>query len=133
MDFVRRQAIDNVNNGTRTYLAAAIVIKNNIIAVGRNQMKTHPFQVKYAKHPEAIFLHAEIHCISNSLNHIHKDDLKKATLYIYRVKRPNKLRSNDWIDGLAKPCKGCASAIAEFGFERVIYSTDEKDNYAVLT
>lgn len=131
MDFLRRQAIDN-QGASRAKIAAAVVIKNNIISTGRNQYKTHPMQSQYAKNPDAIFLHAEISAISNSLNHISKQDLERATLYIYRVKREDN-HPKKWTNGLAKPCRGCMGAIAEFGFRRTVYSTDEPGVYKVLS
>lgn len=130
MDFLRRQAIDNRGCG-RAKLAAAVVIKGKIISTGRNQYKTHPFQTAYAKNSEAIFLHAETAAICNSLNHVQREDLAKATLYIYRVKRPN-TTSRGWTSGLALPCRGCMRAIVEYGFRRVIYTTDKPEEFAVL-
>jgi|TARA_R110002074_G_scaffold13412_2_gene47891 tRNA(Arg) A34 adenosine deaminase TadA len=130
MDFARRQAIDN-DDYRRAKLAAIIGIKNKIISVGTNKIKTHPFQKTYAKNSEAIFLHAEINAIKNSLNHIDPEDLRKSTLYIYRVKRPTE-NSKQWINGMAKPCTGCMRAIVEFEFKRVIYTTDIPDEYAVI-
>lgn len=130
MDFLRRQAIDN-EGCARAKLAAAVAIKGRIISLGRNQYKTHPFATAYGKNSEAIFLHAETHAIVNSLSHVEKDDLKRATLYIYRVKRPN-YKSKQWTDGISKPCTGCMSAIVEFGFKRVVYTTDNPEEFAVL-
>jgi len=131
MDFARRQAIDN-DGYPRAKLAAIIGIKNKIISVGTNKIKTHPFQKTYAKNSEAIFLHAEINAIKNSLNHLDPEDLKKATLYIYRVKRPSG-NSKQWVNGMSKPCMGCMGAIVEFGFKRVIYTTDVEEEFAVLS
>jgi deoxycytidylate deaminase len=130
MDFLRRQAIDN-EGCARAKLAAAVSVKGRLISLGRNQYKTHPFALQYGKNSEAIFLHAETNAIVNSLNHVDREDLKRATLYVYRVKRPNE-RSRNWINGLAKPCEGCMRAIAEFGFKRVVYTTDNSEEFAVL-
>lgn len=130
MQFVRRQAID-VEKVSNARIAAGIAIKGQIISTGRNSRRTHPFQKQFRKNPHAIYLHAETCAISNSLNHIHKDDLKRATLYIHRVKLPES-GSKDWIDGLAKPCEGCMSAIAAFNIRKVIYSTDTTGKYVIL-
>ena len=130
MDFLRRHAIDN-EGASNAKLAAAVVIKGKIISTGRNQRKSHPFAVQYGKNSDAIFLHAEASAIVNSLNHVNKADLSRATLYIYRVKRPNG-HVNKWVSGLAKPCAGCMRAIVEFGFKRVVYTTDNPLEYAVL-
>ena len=130
MEFVRRQAIDN-NGMSRAKLAAAVVVKGKIISIGINQKKSHPFQRQFAKNKEAIFLHAEIMAIKNSLNHLTPAELRQATLYIYRVKRPTD-KSKHWVNGIAKPCKGCMGAIAEFDFKRVVYTTDNLHEFAVI-
>ena len=46
-------------------IGAAIVLKNKVISFGRNKNKTHPFQLEYAKKPEALYLHAENDAINN--------------------------------------------------------------------
>ena len=58
MEFLKRQAIDNDYAGNAK-IASAIVFKNQIISIGRNQRRSHPFQRKYAKHSLAIYLHSE--------------------------------------------------------------------------
>ena len=125
MEFLRRQAIDN-ESGSRAKLSAAVVLKGKIISTGRNQMKSHPFQSEWTKHKEAIYLHAEINAIYNSLNHLDRNDLKKAAIYIYRVKHSSN-RSLNWVNGLAYPCEGCMRAIVEFGFKKVVYSTNDPE------
>lgn len=130
MQFVRRVAIDNPGVNNRLKLAAAVVTKRDIISVGINTMRTHPIQKKYGANDFKIYLHAEIAAIVNSLNHIDKDDLRKASLYVYRVKKDNSNPLNkNWVDGLSCPCEGCMSAIDAFKIKRVIHSTDESDMY----
>lgn len=130
MQFIRRQAID-VEKVSNARIAAGVAIKGQLISTGRNQRRTHPFQKQFSKNDHAIFLHAETCAISNSLNHVDKEDLKKATLFIHRVKLPSK-DSKEYVDGLAKPCAGCMSAIVAFGIKRVIYSTDTNGEYEIL-
>lgn len=130
MQFIRRHAIDG-ERAYNTKIAAGIAIKGSIISLGRNSTRTHPFAARYSKHEQAIYLHAEAAAISNSLNHIHKDELKRATLYVYRVKHTSS-RNAEWCDGLAKPCAGCMSAIAAFGIRRVVYSTNDNGNFDIL-
>jgi tRNA(Arg) A34 adenosine deaminase TadA len=132
MQFIRRQAIDVEPIG-HSKIAAALVIKGNIISVGKNRNKTHPMQSKYGKNKfgknkDSIHLHAEVSTIVNSLNHVSKEDLKNATMYIHRVKRPGP-NSKQWIDGIAKPCSSCMSAIAAFNIKKVVYSTENQDHY----
>jgi tRNA(Arg) A34 adenosine deaminase TadA len=130
MQFVRRQSID-VEPMANSKIAASVVIKGQIIAVGCNRNQTHPMQAKYSKNSESIYLHAELSAIVKSLNHINKDDFKNSTMFIYRVKRPCS-GSSSWVDGLAKPCSGCMSAISAFNIKKVIYSTDDNGQYGTI-
>ena len=129
MDFLKRQAID-ADKVANAKFAAAVAIRGKIISLGFCSKKSHPFAAKYGKNSSSIYLHAETAAILNSLNHVQKEDLEKATMYICRVKRPN-ANSKNWVHGLAKPCQGCVKAIAEFGFKKVVYSTENDNVYEV--
>lgn len=124
MAFTRRMAINNNNYVNRARLAASLVIRNEIISVGHNSYKTHPLQKRFSKNIEAIFKHAEVDSIINALRHVDADDLSKATLYVYRVKKLTKDHLY-WSDGYAEPCSGCKQAIEHFNLKKVVYSTDE--------
>lgn len=106
---------------SRAKLCAAVVIKDEIIAYGINQKKTHPLQAEFAKTVEACFLHAEIDAIAKATKRIGKEDFKKATLYVARVKKTN---DGKYIRGLAKPCSGCQGAIEHYGFKDVVYTEE---------
>lgn len=111
----------------RAKVAALLVIKNQLVSVGQCQLRTHPFQAKFNSHPSAIFLHAETNAIHDALNQLHSYDLKKATLYIFRVKKDKS--EQYWVDGLALPCKGCMSAIVTYGVKKIVYSTDTENEF----
>lgn len=115
----------------RTFISAAIVRKGRVISYGNNYMKTHPFQVKYSRNPESIFLHAEVNAIKNALRCIEVDDLLDCTLYICRQKYSASDKKS-MIDGMAKPCDGCMKAIVEFGIKKVVYTTDEQGVFETL-
>lgn len=106
-------------------ISACLVYKNEIISFGINQRKSHPFQAKFGKNRDSIFLHAETDCIKNALKTISIKELEKCTLYICRVKYLDSTKSN-FVFGLAKPCPGCFRAIVNFGITKVFYSTDGK-------
>jgi deoxycytidylate deaminase len=123
-----RRIIDNlfklaqdVEGVSSARLACCIVIKNNIIAYGFNQKKSHPFQAQYGKNEDSIYLHAETDAIKNALRRVNQEDLTKATLYIVRAKYDE---NGHWAHGLSKPCSGCARAIAAFGIKNVVYTTE---------
>jgi len=123
--------VAEANDDSNIRFAAAIVRGNKIISIGFNHNKSHPFQAKFAKNEMAIFLHAEVHAIKNALREINVDELSKCEIYITRVKK-KKAGDKHFVWGLSKPCPGCERAIAEFGFRRTIYTTDEHGKYEVV-
>lgn len=104
-------------------LSALLVMKNDIVAVGHNKMKTHPFQKQFASMSDALFLHAETDTILNALRSCDTSDLAKTTMYVLRLKRPD-THSKTFIRGMAKPCVGCQRCISTFGIKNVFYTTD---------
>lgn len=109
----------------RTRIAACIVYKNEIVSVGINQLKSHPFQAKFSRHADAIFLHAETDAIKNALKHISVSDLSKSSLYICRVKYDEQTTKKIQMRGMCKPCEGCQRAIATFNIKKVVYTCDD--------
>lgn len=108
-------------------LAAAIYVKNRLISIGLNSSKTSPFQQRFSKNKNHIYIHAEISAIKQAISNMGLNEFvdAKKTLYVCRVKKfaPN----SSYIWGLSKPCPGCQSAIMEFDIDRVIYSLDEDE------
>ncbi len=131
MAFTRRLAINNHNSLNRAKLAASLVIRNEIISVGFNSYKTHPLQKRFSKNIEAIFKHAEVDCIINALRHVEPEELAKATLYVYRVKKLTKDHT-EWVDGISEPCCGCKAAIEHFKIKKVVFSTEENNIFCEL-
>lgn len=111
-------------------IAAALVYKNDIIAVGINKKKTHPFQKKFGKNDNAIYLHAEIDAIKNAMYNVNTKLLEGAILYVCRVKFSDHTKKSVLL-GMAKPCCGCSRAIATFGIKKVYYTLDN-EGYDVL-
>lgn len=108
-------------------IAAGVVYRNEIISFGVNQMKTHPFQNRFSKNSESIYLHAETDAIKNALRSLSIKDLEKCTLYICRAKYSER----NFVYGLSKPCPGCMRAISTFNIRKVIYTCDD-GNYEQL-
>ena len=109
----------------RTRIAACIVHKNEIVSVGINQLKSHPFQAKFSRHEDSIFLHAETDAIKNALKHIDVEQLSKSTLYVCRVKYDEHKSKKVQMRGMCKPCEGCQRAIATFNINKVVYICDD--------
>ena len=124
--------LDKNMNRTGARHAAAIVYKNQIVAYGVNQNKSHPFQFRFSVNDDSIFLHAETDAIKNALRRISEDELEKASLYVCRVKYTDNTPHKKLMWGLSKPCLGCQRAIATFGIEDVIYSGEGQGNYSLL-
>ena len=76
----------NVEPVAQARIAAGIVYRNNLISIGVNRSKTHPFQKRYCKNKDAIYLHAETDAIKNSINKIDLEKFSNSILYICRVK-----------------------------------------------
>lgn len=105
----------------RSKHSAAIVYKNEIISLACNKIKSHPFQKKYSKALDAIFLHAEVAAIHNALKRITLKELSKSTMYVCRLRINNKEQN---YFSYSKPCEGCMRAISEFDIRSVFYTTD---------
>lgn len=119
---LRLLAID-VAPAARAKLAAAVVIKGEVVSWGENQIRTHPFQRRFGKNSESQYWHAETNAIYNAIKRVPVTDLTKASLYVVRVKRPHAL-SQSWNLALSKPCRGCEFCATNFGIRRVVYSVD---------
>lgn len=119
---LRLLAID-VAPAARAKLAAAVVIKGEVVSWGENQIRSHPFQLRFGKNSESQYWHAETHAIYNALKRVDVTDLNKASLYVVRVKRPHAF-SQSWNLAVSKPCRGCEFCASSFGIRRVIYSID---------
>ena len=60
VNVLSRMAADIVSPvGGNARLAACVVYKNDIVSFGLNEKKSHPFQAKYGKNSDAVYLHAE--------------------------------------------------------------------------
>lgn len=129
INLLSRVASDITWNGNAR-LAACVVYKNEVASFGINEFKTHPFQAKFGRNDDSIYLHAETSAIKNALKVLDEDQLSKSTLYVCRVKFAD-LKRKRLIFGLAKPCEGCVRCIHTFGLQKVIYSLD-KEGFAML-
>lgn len=103
-------------------LSAGIVYKGNIIGIGTNSYKTHPFQAKYGRNEKSISIHAELSAIRDALRIMPLEYLRKTDLYVCRIKHSD--RSGPYIRGMSKPCSGCMKAIIEFGIKKVYFTNE---------
>lgn len=108
---------------------ASVLVYRNRYYFGYNSYKTHPYQAKYGKNPDSIYLHAEIDAIKKAKKELEPESMMKSVLYVARVKGkfdeltdPSLLR---W--GLARPCQGCQKAIITERVGNVIFTTDDSN------
>ena len=110
---------------SRSRHVSAIVYRDKILAMGFNKLKTHPFQKKYGRHEDSIFIHSEIHAIHQVIKQYGDDILEKCSLYVCRMKYENG-KKQAMLQGMSKPCDGCLGCIAEFGIKNVYFTCDEE-------
>ena len=96
-------------------MVAAITKKGDIIGVGKNSLKSHPFQARYSRNDESIYLHAETAALLDAINK--GEDPAGGVMHVIRRMRDDTL-------GLARPCQGCMKALAAYGIDRVVYSNE---------
>ena len=119
-------SISKLSNFTREKLGAVVVSKNwDIIGVGYNDRKTHPYQAAIAKRlglDEKIFLHAEFAALVAAKQR----NLYGARVFVYREFRSGEL-------AMSRPCPICMSYIKELGIKDIYYTTDEGYCYERIT
>lgn len=65
------------------------------------------------------YLHAEIDAIRKAIRRIGKDRLRDCSMYVARWKRT---QTQEDVQGLAKPCKGCSKALEVYGIADVYWT-----------
>ena len=105
-----------------------ILNKKRIVAIGTNQQKTHPINLKNRKvsvrtgedFSEQKYICSEFNAIIK-LKRLTNIDTKKCTIVNLRYDRNRKI-------ALARPCMSCNSLLAYHEFKKVIW-TDDRGNY----
>jgi len=119
----------------KVWIASSLVHRNKSISYGVNQMKTHPYQRRYAKNEESIYWHAETSAIHTADKKLNFDKFESSILYIARVKY-NSTEKTNFVSGLAAPCEGCLRCITDYGIKTVIYTLDYiegcNENFGVI-
>jgi deoxycytidylate deaminase len=102
----------------------SFIFKNKrLISIGMNSPKTHPLNLKYdyinkQKHniSDVVGTHSELRAVIK----LGLSDYRGYTLVNTRINRNQEL-------DYSLPCNGCMQMIRELGFDRVIYTTKNKD------
>ena len=97
-------------------LGAAIMLQGKkIVSTGANlQNKTHPYVFHNGFHFSR-GIHAELAAIFRVKN---KETLKGATIFVYR-----QTKNGDFAN--ARPCAMCYELIKQYGFKKMVYTTDK--------
>ena len=117
-----------ISDFSRTHIGCIAVYQGNIIGIGCNTNKTHPYQKYYNRYREyseilPAKLHAEINCL-NQIRHL-DINFSKVKLYIYRIRK-------DQPFGMARPCPSCMAAIKDLGIKNIYYTTNDGYSYERL-
>jgi tRNA(Arg) A34 adenosine deaminase TadA len=109
-------------------VAASLYVKNELVAIGWNSDRSDPLQAQFSKHPESIYLHAEIDAIKAAMRRYSPEEIRdlKTTLYISRIKLgtgSSDDRTPMW--GMSCPCPGCQAAIHHFHIKRTVFTLDQ--------
>lgn len=113
---------EDIEGVGRARLAAGVIYKNRLVAIGWNSTKTHPFAAEYGKNEFAVSWHAETHAIHNAKKKLSDKELSRSTLVVVRVKEDDKQQ----VYGMAKPCEGCQRCIEEHNLRTLVYTVDCK-------
>ncbi len=121
--FRMAKSVSELSDFPRIKIGAVVVNKHRVISSGRNSyVRRHPIQTIYDKErfdgPSRGCLHAEIDALIPLL---HKVDLSRASMYIYRECKNGSL-------GLCRPCAACMKIIKDVGIKKIYYTT--YDGYA---
>jgi len=98
-----------------------ILNKRKILAIGFNNQKTHPFNLKYKfvnrkniPINDLVGTHSEL----NALIKLGTDDVEGLTLVNTRVNRKGDI-------DFSMPCTGCQSFLTTLNFKKIFYSTKD--------
>jgi tRNA(Arg) A34 adenosine deaminase TadA len=112
------------DDALRVRVASAIVYRHKLISIGTNKLKTDPFQKRFSRNNNKIYIHAEIEAIKKASKILTKKEFKHSSIYVCRLKWNSTHKNKKLIFGMSKPCDSCMNAIIEFGIKKIIYTTN---------
>lgn len=118
--------IINWNSHTmREHVASCLVTGSYMLGSHYNSTKTDPFQNRFKRNVQSIYLHAEVSAVKSAIKKIGIDQLKDCVMFTLRLKYYDCFRKRI-VWGLAKPCAGCEMLIKEFEIPTVVYSVNQE-------
>lgn len=112
------EALEHKAGASRSNHVAGVVFKGRLVCVGRNSYKSHPYQRRFGRNSESIFLHAEVEASIKALRLLSEGQLRKSSLVVARRHRSGALANS-------RPCVGCQRLIADLGYKRLHFTTEE--------
>jgi deoxycytidylate deaminase len=107
------------DHGVRTFHTTFVLNKSKVVAIGINNVKTHPATLKY-NYCGQVGLHSELSAVIK----LGKEDCSDLTFVNVRVKKNGSI-------GTSLPCRGCMDMLNQVGFKKV-YFTNEKGDFTKL-
>jgi len=114
--FFPRARRESLKSSIRIKVGAVIANGGSVIAVGRNQKKSHPLVSTFTLHAEASAI------ISRRYN---SSSLENATMWIYR-------ETSNGIPAMARPCEDCLRLIIASGIRKVYYTASHPPYYHLM-
>lgn len=111
-------SVSQLSDYPRIKIGAVITKGGDIISVGFNRKKSHPFQKKYNIHrgcgdESKDYIHAEISAIVKARH----QDLEGATIYVSR-------NNANGDRAMCRPCSACMKAIMDAGIKKIFYTSE---------
>lgn len=112
-------SVSKLSDYPRIKIGAVIAKGGDVISVGFNRKKSHPFQKKYNVHrgcgdESKDYIHAEMSAIVKARH----QDLQGATIYVSR----NTVHGDT---AMCKPCGACMKAIVDSGIKKIFYTSED--------
>lgn len=96
------------------FLHSSLIVRGgSVLAIGVNMPNQNGFIRSYSNF-ETNQVHSEFHCVNQIRRKI---DLNGCAMYNCRITRSNKV-------AISKPCPACSQMIINYGFKKVVYTTD---------
>lgn len=118
------QPIHHNYNLNRTFHLTFALERKRTIAIGINNIKTHPSIKKLDYRSEEgedlrniARMHSELNCILKLQNKYGMEDFEDITFINIRLDKMGNVR-------YARPCNGCSHLLSQVGYKKLYYSTN---------
>lgn len=111
------------HKGEMAFLHSSLIVRGGkVLSVGINSPSQNGFCRHYAAYDQTQ-LHAEFSCVNKIRRKI---NLRGCTMYNCRMTRGGKI-------SISKPCESCETMLREYGFKKVVFTTQKGIEVLKLT